>query len=134
LALVIRPFIFRVYGPDFAESVDPFFLLLPGVVFLGGAKILSADLSGRGLPGYNAIGSFISLVVTVGLDLLLIPFHGTRGAAVASSVAYFTTLCYVVIVYLRVVKARPSVLFRIDRADLLTLKESLRRFGTGSFK
>jgi O-antigen/teichoic acid export membrane protein len=51
----------------------------------------SAHLMGSGRPGLNSAILGVGLVITVALDLLLIPRHGALGAAVASAVAYLTT-------------------------------------------
>ena len=63
-------------------------LLLPGVVLLGGAKVLTNEIAGRGYPHYNSLNSGLALVLTVIFDLVLIPRYGVVGAALASSLAY----------------------------------------------
>jgi Na+-driven multidrug efflux pump len=50
--------------------------------------VLTNEIAGRGYPQYNSINSGLGLVLTVILDLLLIPGYGVLGAAIASSVAY----------------------------------------------
>ena len=55
---------------------------------MGGAKVLANELAGRGYPHYNSAVSAMALVVTLLLDVLLIPRWGAMGAAAASSVAY----------------------------------------------
>jgi O-antigen/teichoic acid export membrane protein len=127
LALAAGPVIPLVFGPGFRSSVAPFYVLLPGVVCLGAAKVLSADLSGRGLPGYNAIGSLISLVVTVALDLLLIPRHGAVGAGVASTLAYATSLLYTVIVWTRIARTNVRTLARFRMGDVQAGRDLIRR-------
>jgi O-antigen/teichoic acid export membrane protein len=53
--------------------------------------VASAYLYGRGSPGLNSIVLGIGLVITVVLDLLLIPRYGALGAATASTAAYLCT-------------------------------------------
>ena len=53
--------------------------------------VLSAFLSGIGRPGLNSLAQAAGLVVTVALDLSLIPHLGIVGAATASTFAYLTT-------------------------------------------
>jgi O-antigen/teichoic acid export membrane protein len=77
-----------IFGARFAPSVAVIWWILPGTVALAAGKVMAADITARGKPGYN---SFISIVVgalTVVLDLVLIPRMGIRGAALASSIAY----------------------------------------------
>jgi O-antigen/teichoic acid export membrane protein len=88
LALVGRPAINFVFSSTFIGAYVPMLVLLPGVVLLGGAKVLTNEIAGRGYPHYNSINSGLALVLTVVLDLVLIPRYGVLGAALASSIAY----------------------------------------------
>lgn len=90
-----------VYSAAFLDAYAPLLLLLPGTILLGGAKVLTNDLAGRGRPQYNAIASGVALVLTVHLDLLLIPSHGAAGAAVASSVSYAASFALAVAFWMR---------------------------------
>jgi O-antigen/teichoic acid export membrane protein len=85
----LGPLVIRyLYGERFAGAVLPLLILLPGVVMLSQAYILYSDLNGRGKPEASAISALLALVVTVGLDFVLIPRYGIAGAAVASTCAY----------------------------------------------
>ncbi len=92
LAVTGRPLIEFIYSDTFSSAYLPFLVLLPGAVLLGGAKVLTADIAGRGFPHYNSINAAIALAVTLVLDLLLIPRLGILGAAIGSSVAYAVIL------------------------------------------
>jgi O-antigen/teichoic acid export membrane protein len=85
LAPVVIPFFF---GAAFAESSVAVWLLLPGVVTFSAWKLMSCYLLGRNLLRQDLLAATAAMVVTVVLDLALIPSYGFRGAAVASSVAY----------------------------------------------
>jgi O-antigen/teichoic acid export membrane protein len=76
------------YGAAFHPAIVPMLILLPGMWFVGSANVVMGDLSGRGRPGVASALSGGVVVVTVVLDLLLIPPFGMVGAAVASLVAY----------------------------------------------
>jgi O-antigen/teichoic acid export membrane protein len=87
------PLIIRLlFGAGFAPSVTAVWLLLPGVVTLSVARVLSSYLLGRNRQQVDLVASLAGLVVTLALDLLLIPRYGFPGAAAASSVAYTATL------------------------------------------
>lgn len=88
LAVLGRPFIQAIYSSVFISAYVPMLVLLPGVVLLGGSKVLTNEIAGRGYPHYNSINAGLALVLTVALDLLLIPGYGIVGAALASSIAY----------------------------------------------
>lgn len=100
-----------IFGQRFLPALKPLWLLLPGIVTLSIAKILSSDLIGRGKPEINTYGAGLSLIVTIGLDLLLIPRWGISGAALASSIAYTV---YAVV-----------LLFAFTRLSKNSIKESI---------
>lgn len=103
--LVIR----IILSDAFLAAYVPLLALLPGVVLLGAGKVLTNDMAGRGYPHYNSIVAGIALVITVVLDLLLIPKMGIVGAALASTVAYSATFVMSVLFYLVVIR-RPTVI------------------------
>jgi O-antigen/teichoic acid export membrane protein len=102
LAIVGRPVINYVFSSAFIDAYPPLLMLLPGVVFLGGSKVLTNEIAGRGYPHYNSLNAALALVVTVVLDLVLIPRYGVLGAALASSTAYAMILLAAIGFYLTV--------------------------------
>jgi O-antigen/teichoic acid export membrane protein len=80
-----------LFGPAFRAAVVPACILLIGLAVEGAAAVSSAYLWGAGRPGANSIGMGLGVIITVALDLILIPRHGAIGAAVASSIAYLAT-------------------------------------------
>jgi O-antigen/teichoic acid export membrane protein len=90
---IVAPLLVRVlFGAAFQPSVAGVWLLLPGVVALGNARVLSSYLLGRNRQVVDLVASIAGVVATVVLDLLLIPRYGFAGAAIASSIAYGLTL------------------------------------------
>jgi len=102
LALLAKPLIRFFFGSAFLPSVMPLLLLLPGIITLGGAKTLTADLAGRGKPQFGTYASFISLGINIPLNLWLIPKWGISGAAFASSVAYTVAAVMIIIAFIKV--------------------------------
>jgi O-antigen/teichoic acid export membrane protein len=81
------------YGTKFEETTKLGFVLLPGVLLLGIAKIVSSAIAGRGHPRYTLYGGAISVPLTLALYFALIPPFHAWGAAIASSASYaFTAL------------------------------------------
>jgi peptidoglycan biosynthesis protein MviN/MurJ (putative lipid II flippase) len=76
--------------------------LLPGTVALAGTKILAAYVFSRGRPLINAQIAFVTLVVTVIADLILIPPFEVAGAAAASSLAYCCSLALSAVAWRRI--------------------------------
>jgi len=92
LALVAPLLVQILFGQAFRPSIVGVWLLLPGIVALGDARVLAGYLLGRNRQQVDMFASLAGVVVTVALDLLLIPRYGFPGAAIASSIAYATTL------------------------------------------
>lgn len=105
LALIGRPLIRTVFSEAFIESFVPMVALLPGVVLMGAARVLANDITGRGYPLYSSIISGVSLVLTVVLNLVLIPRFGIMGAALASTGAYTVSFFGLLVAY-RIVSRR----------------------------
>lgn len=82
------PLIILLFGDKFSASFEPLILLLPGIVFIGEGRVLSAYFHGINKPEYGSFFTMASVIFTIVFDLLLIPPYGTKGAAIASSIAY----------------------------------------------
>jgi len=87
---VATPYMIDLLFPkgDFAPVVPALWWLMPGVIANGSAKVIFADLTGRGKPIYATYTATIGMVVTLLADVLLIPRTGINGAALASSIGY----------------------------------------------
>jgi stage V sporulation protein B len=77
-----------LFGHKFRASLPVVWWILPGTIAFAPGRVMAADLAGREKVGYNSICAILALVVTLSLDILLIPRMGINGAALASSVAY----------------------------------------------
>ncbi len=102
LAIFGKTAIRILFSASFLPAYPALLILLPGVVLLGAAKILTNDIAGRGFPHYNAISSAVSMTATVALDFALVPARGITGAALASTLAYTLTFALSVVFYLLV--------------------------------
>lgn len=121
------PLFFRVlYGSEFADAADAFRLLLPGVVAISLGKIAAAHISGSGHPGLPSLASAAGLLVTVVFDLSLIPHHGIRGAAVASSLAYMTTAFLLLVIFRMRTHVPLRSLVAVPFADIRSMVAALR--------
>lgn len=100
--LVGPPIIIVLLGKAFAGSVEPFLILLPGVVIFSLTNVLATYLTAAGKPGYNAAIAFISFLFTVIFDILLIPRYGISGAAIAAGISYALSSIMTVIAFAKV--------------------------------
>lgn len=89
--LLAGPVISLFYGARFDAATGPARVLVLGMLLGGAAGVASGYLYGRGRPGLNSWAFGGGLIVTVALDIALIPAYGAMGAAVASTVTYLLT-------------------------------------------
>lgn len=106
LAVVAPWLVPGLYGSNFEAAVPALWLLLPGAVAMAGTKILGNVLAGRGRPELASRVSAGSLGATMALDLLLIPWLGVAGAALATSMSYAITLALAWRAYRRLLSER----------------------------
>jgi len=125
--LASRYLIILIYTESFLPSLYPLWVLLPGIIVLGWAKIMTSDLAGRGKPHYNSLVAAISLVVTLLLDLGLIPRSGIVGAATASSLAYTLSAVLAAYAYLRISGASWWQVLIPQKSDLMVYLDSSRK-------
>ena len=76
-----------LYGREFHAAVAPTWILLAGMAGGGVYGVISAFMSGSGRPGRNSLAQAAGLVLTVVLDVTLIPHLGIVGASIASTFA-----------------------------------------------
>jgi O-antigen/teichoic acid export membrane protein len=86
LAPIIIP---MLYGKDFYNSIVPFQIILPGILFSCITQILSQFLISINKNKFNIIACSIGLVFTIILDIIFIKMFGIIGASMATSIAYF---------------------------------------------
>lgn len=101
LALLATQAIPLFYGEAFRPSVMALMWLLPGIVVFSVANVLAAYIAGIGKPRLNLLVSGVSLIVTITLDLLLIPRLNIVGAAIASTVSYTLSALLLIIFFRR---------------------------------
>ncbi len=118
-------FIRLTYGPEFAGSVWPFRLLLPGVVALSIQRPLAGVLLKRGRVGLVSAFGALALVANLVANVLLLPAIGVVGASIGSSVAYIVLASAYVIATRRPSIAGPRQLVP-GVADALLLRRALR--------
>jgi len=59
--------------PKFAPCLPAFYVLLPGVLSISLAKVLTSYLAGRGRPGPVSVGATVAVVANVVANFILIP-------------------------------------------------------------
>jgi stage V sporulation protein B len=107
--------------PRFIDCLPAFLVLLPGVVSLSLAKVMTSYISGRGKPGPVSIGSAITLFLNLGANVILIPTYGIVGAAAASLLSYTALAVMMIGVSCRMSGLSPIALVVPRKGEFLTL-------------
>ena len=128
LAIVAPILIPLIFGTRFRPAIAVVWWILPGTVALSLGKLMSAAIAARGKPEYSSVFALVALAVTVLLDFLLIPRMGIRGAALASSVAYFVDSLLLAAKLRRLLAVRWSDLLIIKRSDLVLYRRFWTRY------
>jgi O-antigen/teichoic acid export membrane protein len=102
--LVIVP----VYGAAYLPSFQPLRLLLPGLVVMSAAIVLTSSLLGQGRLRGLVVVNACSIVTNAALNVLLLPRFGLNGAAVASSLSYALTAFATLLLYRAAMRAGPA--------------------------
>ena len=118
-----------VYGARFADATIQLLILLPGVCLIGVESVLVQHFTGTGLPLAIPVFWLITLAVSVGLNLALVPTLGARGAAVTSTISYSLIFLFVAVYFCLKTGRRPLEIFLLRRCELQHL---LAQVGLGS--
>ena len=101
LAAVAEPLLRLAFGDVFATGADAVRITLLAMLPLTLTRLIAGDLKGRGRPGLVSWAAFFGLVATVSLDLVLIPWLGIVGAALASLLSYAVGAAFMLGAYRR---------------------------------
>jgi len=116
-----------LFGKEFDAGVASLWILLPGVVSLAHLKVIAAYLAGRGRPGLVSMATSTAGILTIGLDLVLIPRIGIEGAALASTIAYATSSLVAILAFRKLGENVPLLSLVVPRkSDITALREIWR--------
>lgn len=104
LALLLAPdkWFQLAFGPEVTGITPLIALLAPGILSMSASQAFSHFFSGTARNVHNLIGSALGLVSTVAAGLVLIPWLGLPGAAIAASCAYGLNAVYQTVAFMRV--------------------------------
>jgi O-antigen/teichoic acid export membrane protein len=100
-----------IYGARFADATIQLLILLPGVCLIGIESVLVQHFTGTGLPAAIPVFWLITLAVSIGLNLALVPVFGARGAAVTSTLSYALIFVLVAVYFCLKTGRRPGEIF-----------------------
>ncbi|GIV40724.1 MAG: polysaccharide biosynthesis protein [Vicingaceae bacterium] len=117
-----------IYGKEFIPSALAFKIILVGAIPFTITNILAGHLAGVNLVKINLMGSVIGLVVTILLDLLLIPDFGITGAAAASAASYFITTLVVIFYFANKYNIPLRNFVLLNKNDLNILHSIIKKY------
>jgi O-antigen/teichoic acid export membrane protein len=85
-----------VFGPAYRSAVPLLWILTPGGIFLACGQVVGDLLRGLNRPGLVAIAQGFAAIGTVIMLVALLPGTGVAAAAIASTVAYGTSLAVMI--------------------------------------
>lgn len=89
LTVLLSPWVIPfIFGEEYAASVLPLQILTFWFVLTSFNMFLNALLDYQGRANRRAINFMLTIAVTIGLNLYLIPRYGAVGAAISTTVAY----------------------------------------------
>ena len=117
-AIVLAYLLPFIYGTNFGDATIQLLILLPGIFFMGLESVLVQHFTGTGLPAAIPWFWVITVAFNIGLNLLVVPKFGARGAAVNSTLSY-ALIFLLVAVYFRLKTGRGAAETFILRVDEL---------------
>jgi O-antigen/teichoic acid export membrane protein len=127
ILIVAAPFLcLTIFGDEFRGSIDDLRILALGGFGIVALKLLGDAVVAQGRPLLTAPATGVAFVVTVALDVLLIPPHGGLGAAIASTLAYSAGGIALAIIFSRALGQSPRELVPKGN-ELQTVVQHIRR-------
>ena len=110
-----------VWGPDFDRTLTLGLIMLPGVALLGVGRVMVAAFTGEGAATDALLVGLVSFPLTFIAFLLVIPDHGSTGAAVVSCCSYIVASALAAYLFLK--EPRHSV-----RTSMVPTADDLRDY------
>ena len=127
IALIGKTLIILLFGPAFATAAGALLWLLPGISIFSVSNILASYLAGVGLLEKNIYSSIVSGIVTVSLDIYLIPRLGINGASIATSLSYITFTLMTIWFYIRYTQARWQDIIILKGSDIAQIRSFIAK-------
>ena len=120
-----------VWGPGFGRIPELGLIVVPGVALLGVARVMVAAFTGRGAVNHALLVGLVSFPLTLVAFLLVIPDHGSTGAAVVSCGSYIVASLLSALLFFRSTGARAGDALLPRRGDLHDYVKLARRIRSG---
>ncbi|NBD23599.1 oligosaccharide flippase family protein [Paenibacillus glycinis] len=107
-----------LFGTQFLEAGDAFYILSLECIVGGGSWILASSFNAMGRPGLVVLRQAIALAVTIGLFFVFTPLYGLNGIAFALLLGAVTRIVITI--------AAMKLVFKVRIVDILYDKNDLR--------
>jgi len=114
-------FIPLLFGNDFNAAIPATQILAIGIVFISQRLVFTGYFKAINQMQFPMQASWTGVVMTIGLDILLIPVFGIIGAAWATTIAYATTSVYLVYMAQKKLGFRLSHILFLKKSDITWL-------------
>jgi O-antigen/teichoic acid export membrane protein len=115
-----------IYGARFADATVQLLILLPGVYLVSIESVLVQHFMGTGLPVAIPVFWVVTVAVSLGLNVALVPGLGARGAALTSTVSYALIFVLVAVYFCLKTGRRPVEILLLRRQELRDLLAKMR--------
>jgi PST family polysaccharide transporter len=112
IMLCARPIILIYAGNSFAESVNVFRILMIAVWFLPLSSFVAPYYVKKGVFGIAAIFAIFIGIISMGLNMWLVPKYASIGAAIATASTCLIGFCSVLLFFYIISKKNPLVIFK----------------------
>jgi O-antigen/teichoic acid export membrane protein len=127
IAFFVSDFIIPlVYGDEFTPSIIPFKIIIPGVLFSCCTQLFATLIVACKRNLLNIIATGIGLVLTLILDLTLIPRYEIKGAAYATVICYSAVFICTFYLSLKKLNMPFTNYFFITAKDYKLVKENIQ--------
>lgn len=127
LVIISKPLIYVLLGKDFLPAANALKFLIPGISVFSISNILSNYIAGVGQIEKNIISSSVSCVLTVVLDVMLIPVMGINGAAIGTSISYIVFTMITIGFYNRITGSKLSDILVLKKSDIVEIKNGIEK-------
>jgi len=127
ILLLPSSFFTFLFGKDFTHIHGILLFLAPGILFVSATMMFSSLFSGVGMIKINTQGSIAGLISTILLSVWMIYYFGITGAAIATSLSYFSSFIYAQYHFNKISGVGLSV-YKVTQDDLKRIRELVLGF------
>ena len=126
--IFIKPLIGLLYGQEFLLAAQPIFLLLPGLIFLSTATVLSQYFLSVGYPFKLTLSWFLATILNIVLNFIYIPQYGMIAAAITSTISYLLVFSFHYYFFYKATKMSFTDTFIPKKDEIISIFQRIKGF------